>query len=176
MANTDRVLVQDLSSKTAFLHVNGKWVHFDNFAPRLGKTTLCALQRLFESLFWTTFFQNLVQIIQQNVLFCQSRSEKPLLLKSRILKILRGFSSFFEDRNRLFESVFDPKLTSPRKGPFCTLAKCFALYHFGDHSGFYALLTRFLNFFFTFSIFFFFSPFLCHRQKCVPRLRKTYNS
>jgi len=31
-------------------------VHFDNFAPRLGKTTHFALQRLFESLFWTTFF------------------------------------------------------------------------------------------------------------------------
>ena len=60
------------------------------------------------------FFQKLVQIIQQNVLFCQSRSEKPLLLKSRILKILQVFSSFFEDRKRLFGSVFDSKLTSPR--------------------------------------------------------------
>ena len=59
-------------------------------------------------------FQKLVQIIQQNLSFCQSRSEKPLLLKSRILKIRRGFSSFFEDRKRLFGSVFDSKLTSPR--------------------------------------------------------------
>ena len=50
-ANAICVSVQDLSSKTAFLRVNGERVHFDNFAPRLGKTTLCALQRLFESLF-----------------------------------------------------------------------------------------------------------------------------
>ena len=50
-------------------------------------------------------FQKLVQIIQQNLSFCQSRSEKPLLLKSRILKIRRAFSSFFEDRKRLFGSV-----------------------------------------------------------------------
>ena len=118
------------------------------------------------------FFQKLVQIIQQNVLFCQSRSQQPLLPKSRILKILPVFLSFFEDRKRLFASFFDSKLTSPRKGPFCTLAKCFVLYHFGDHSGFYALLTLFS----TFSIFFSFSLFLCRRQKCVPRLRKTYNS
>ena len=59
-------------------------------------------------------FQKLVQIIQQNLSFCQSRSEKPLLLKSRILKIRQGFSSIFEDRKRLFGSVFDSKLTSPR--------------------------------------------------------------
>ena len=59
-------------------------------------------------------FQKLVQIIQQNLSFCQSRSEKPLLLKSRILKIRQAFSSFFEDRKRLFGSVFDSKLTSPR--------------------------------------------------------------
>ena len=42
--------------KTAFLRVNGEWVHFDNFAPRLSKTTHRALQQLFESLFWTIFF------------------------------------------------------------------------------------------------------------------------
>ena len=47
-------------------------------------------------------FQKRVQIIQQNLSFCQSRSEKPLLLKSRILKIRRGFSSILEDRKRLF--------------------------------------------------------------------------
>ena len=52
-----RILVQDLSSKTGFLHVNGKWVHFDNFVPRLGKTTHFALQRLLESLFWTPIFK-----------------------------------------------------------------------------------------------------------------------
>ena len=56
VANTDCVFVQDLSSKTAFLRVNGKWVHSDNFAPRLSKTTHVALQRLFESLLWTTIF------------------------------------------------------------------------------------------------------------------------
>ena len=54
--NRIRILVQDLSSKTGFLHVNGKWVHFDNFVPRLSKTTHFALQRLFESLFWTPIF------------------------------------------------------------------------------------------------------------------------
>ena len=117
-------------------------------------------------------FQKLVQVIQQNLSFCQSRSEKTLLLKSRILKIRQAFSSFFEDRKRLFGSVFDSKLASPRKGPFCTLAKCFVLYHFGDHSGFYARLRLFC----AFSIFFSFSLFLHRRQKCVPRLGKTYNS
>ena len=54
--NRIRILVQDLSSKTGFLHVNGNWVHFDNFVPRLSKTTHFALQRLFESLFWTPIF------------------------------------------------------------------------------------------------------------------------
>ena len=56
MANANCVFVQDWSSKTAFLRVNGEWVHFDNFAPRLSKTTHRALQQLFESLFWTIFF------------------------------------------------------------------------------------------------------------------------
>ena len=58
-----------------------------------------------------------MQIIQQNLSFCQSRSEKPLLLKSRILKIRRGFSSIFEDRKRLFGSVFVSKPASPRSRP-----------------------------------------------------------
>ena len=56
LANTDRVLVQDLSSKTGFLRGNGQWVHFDNFASRPGKSGLCALQRLVKSLYWTIHF------------------------------------------------------------------------------------------------------------------------
>ena len=104
-------------------------------------------------------FQKLVQIIHQNLSFCQSRSEKPLLLKSRILKILMGFSSYFEDRKRQFGSIFDSKLTSPRKGPFCTLAKRFVLYHFWDHSGFYTLLILFLPFLSFFGGFYYFYRF-----------------
>ena len=57
LANTNRVLVQDLSSKTGFLRGHGQCMHFDNFASRLGKSGLCALQRLFERAFWTTHFQ-----------------------------------------------------------------------------------------------------------------------
>ena len=91
-------------------------------------------------------FQKLVQIIQQNALFCQSRSEKPLSTKSGILKIIRGFSLFFDDRKRLFLSIYDSKLTSLRQGPFCTLAKCFVLYHFGDQTGRCPILTIFLTF------------------------------
>ena len=57
LANTNRVLVQDLSSKTGFLRGHRQWVHFDNFASRLGKSGLCALQRHFERASWTTYFQ-----------------------------------------------------------------------------------------------------------------------
>ena len=57
LANTNRVLVQDLSSKTEFLRGHGQWMHFDNFASRLGKSGLCALQRHFERASWTTYFQ-----------------------------------------------------------------------------------------------------------------------
>ena len=117
-------------------------------------------------------FQKPVQIMQQNIAFCKIWSEKPMRQKNGIRKILQGFSSNFEDRKRLFRSFFDSKRASSSKGTSGTLAKCFVLYHFGDYSGFYALLTIFS----TFSIFFSFSLFLCRRQKCVPRLRKTYNS
>ena len=75
-----------------------------------------------------------------------------MLLKNIILKIRQVFLSFFEDR-KSFWIIFDTKLTSSRKGPFCTLAKCFVLYHFGDESGFYALLTLF-SLFLSFSSFF----------------------
>ena len=54
-ANAIFVFVQDWWSKTTFLGADGEWVHFDNFAPRLGKSTLRALQQLFGRLFWTTF-------------------------------------------------------------------------------------------------------------------------
>ena len=57
LANTNRVLVQDLSSKTGFLRGHGQYMHFDNFASRLGKSGLCALQRHFERASWTTYFQ-----------------------------------------------------------------------------------------------------------------------
>ena len=57
LANTNRVLVQDLSSKTVFLRGHGQCMHFDNFASRLGKSGLCALQRHFERASWTTYFQ-----------------------------------------------------------------------------------------------------------------------
>ena len=58
LANTICVFVQDLSSKTVFLGVNGQCAIFDNYASRLSKTTHFALQRLFESLFWTTHFSD----------------------------------------------------------------------------------------------------------------------
>ena len=58
LANTNRVLVQDLSSKTSFLRGHGQSMHFDNFASRPGKSGLCALQRLFERAFSTTHSQN----------------------------------------------------------------------------------------------------------------------
>ena len=128
----------------------------------------CLSRRTFERF----VFQKPVQIMQQNISFCKILSEKPLRHKSRILKIRQGFSSLFEDRKRLFGSFFDSKRAPPRKGPSGTLAKCFVLYHLGDRSGFYPFLTLF----FTFSSFFCFSIFLCRRQKCVPRLRKTYIS
>ena len=57
LANTNRVLVQDLSSKTVFLRGHGQCMHFDNYASRLGKSGLCALQRHFETAFLTTYFQ-----------------------------------------------------------------------------------------------------------------------
>ena len=57
LANTNRVLVQDLSSKTGFLRGHGQCMHFDNFASRRCKSGLCALQRHFERSFWTTRFQ-----------------------------------------------------------------------------------------------------------------------
>ena len=123
-------------------------------------------------------FQKPVQIIQQKVLFWQSQSEKPLLLKSRIIKILRVFLSFLEERKRLFGSIFDSKLTSPRKGPFGTLAKCFVYYHLGDHSGPKAPFLDFTPFlvpFGFFSLSFIFFLFLRRRPKCVPRYGKTYN-
>ena len=118
------------------------------------------------------FFQKPVQIMQQNIAFCKIWSEKPMRQKNGILKILRGFSSIFEDRKRLFRSFFDSKRASPPKGTSGTLAKCFVLYHLGDRCGFYPFLTLF----FTFSVFFSFSLFFRRRQKCVPRLRKTYIS
>ena len=55
-ANAICVFVQDWWSKTTFLGADGEWVHFDNFAPRSGKSTLRALQQHFGRLFWTTFF------------------------------------------------------------------------------------------------------------------------
>ena len=112
------------------------------------------------------FFQKLVQIIQQNLLFCQSRSEKPLLLKSRILKILQVLLSFIEDGKRLFGSFFDSKLTSSRKGPFCTFAKCFVLYHFGDDCGALWIFRPFDTFFNFFYLFLRFSLFLSSAKKC----------
>ena len=110
-----------------------------------GGSSRASLERL--------FLPELVQILQQNVWFCQSRSEKPLVLKSRILKILRGVSSFFDDRKRQIASMFDFKLTSPRKGPFWTLAKCFVLYHFGDLGGPFWILRPFDTFFDFFFLF-----------------------
>ena len=58
----------------------------------------------FRASFKRPFCQKLVQIMQQNVCCCQSRSEKPLSLKSRILKIRMVFSSKFDDGKRLFRS------------------------------------------------------------------------
>ena len=108
------------------------------------------------------FFQKRVQIIQQNVLFCSIGSQKPLLRKSRIFKIIRVLLSFYEDRKRLFASFFDFKLTSARKGPFCTFVKCFVLYHFGDDCGplwIFCSFDTFFNFCCLFLLFFlFFSP------------------
>ena len=117
-------------------------------------------------------FKKMVQIMQQNVCFCQNRSEKSLFMKTRILNFIQGFSSKFEDRKRHFSSNFDQKLTSPRKGPFGTFAKPFVLWDLGDDSGLQAILTLFK----TFLIFFSFFCFLRRRHKCVPRLGKTYNS
>ena len=57
LANTICVLVQDLSSKTAFLGDNGQCAIFDNYASRLSKTTHFALQCPFESLFETIYFE-----------------------------------------------------------------------------------------------------------------------
>ena len=74
--NRIRILVQDLSSKTGFLHVNGKWVHFDNFVPRLSKTTHFALQRLFESLFWTPIFSKT----------CANHAGKCMILRKSVWK------------------------------------------------------------------------------------------
>ena len=112
------------------------------------------------------FFQKRVQIIQQNVLFCSIGSQKPLLRKSRILKIIRVLLSFYEDRKRLFASFFNFKLTSSRKGPFCTFVKCFVLYHFGDDYGplwIFCPFDTFFNFFYLFLLFFL---FLSPAKKC----------
>ena len=117
-------------------------------------------------------FKKMVQIIEQNVCFCQSRFEKSLFMKTRILNFIQAFSSKFEDRKRHFSSNFDQKLTSPWKGPFGTFAKPFVLWDLGDDSGLQAILTLFSTFF----IFFSFFCFLRRRHKCVPRLGKTYNS
>ena len=120
-------------------------------------------------------FKKMVQIMQQNVWFCQNRSEKSLFIKTRILNFILVFSSFFADRKRYFWLNFDQKLTSPRKGPFRTFAKPFVLWHLGDDSGLYGPLTQFVTFFVFFCLFLFLYLF-CPLQKCVPRLRKTYNS
>ena len=117
-------------------------------------------------------FKKMVQIMQQNVCFCQNRSEKSLFMKTRILNFIQVFSSKFEDRKRHFSSNFDQKLTSPWKGQFGTFAKPFVLWDLGDDSGLQAILTRFFIFFHFFPFFF----FLRRRHKCVPRLGKTYNS
>ena len=117
-------------------------------------------------------FQKRVQIIQQNLSFCQSRSEKPLLLKSRILKIRQGFSSIFEDRKRLFGSVFDSKPASPRSRPVGYPRQMLCFVPLWGPSWILCLFDTF----FTFSFFFYFFLFLCRRQKSVPRLGKTYNS
>ena len=111
------------------------------------------------AIFERRILQKHVQIVQQNVWFCQNRSEKSLLLKTRILKILQGFSLFFEDRKRHFWSIFDQKLTSHRKGPFRTFSKPFVLWDLGDDSGFYAPLTPFFICFDFFYLFLFLSPF-----------------
>ena len=106
-------------------------------------------------------FKKMVQIMQQNVCFCQNRSEKSLFIKTRILNFIRVFSSKFEDRKRHFSSNFDQKLTSPRKGPFGTFAKPFVLWDLGDGSGPYAPHDTFFDFFYlflSFSIFSFFIP------------------
>ena len=144
---------------------------FDNIAPRLSKSTHFALQRLSAGLFWTTFFPKSGANHTVKSIILANSVIKSLWQKSIILKNRQVSSSKFEERKCNFWSKFDKKLSSSRKGPFGTLAKCFVLYHFGDESGFYALLTLF----FTFSIFFYFFLFLCRRQKSVPRLRKTYN-
>ena len=81
--------------------------------------------------------------MQQNVCFCQNRSEKSLFMKTRILNFIQGFSSKFEDRKRHFSLNFDQKLTSPRKGQFGTFAKPFVLWDLGDDSGLQATLTLF---------------------------------
>ena len=102
-----------------------------------------------------------MQLIQQNAWFCSSRSQTPLLLESRILKIRQVFISFFEDRKRHFWFVFDYKPRSPRKGPSRTRAKCFVWYNFGDHSGPKAPLLDFTPLWYLFWYFQIFHFFLC---------------
>ena len=107
-------------------------------------------------------FQKLVQIIQQNLSFCQSRSEKPLLLKSRILKIRQGFS-IFEDRKRLFGSVFAFKLTSPRSRPVVYPRQMLCFVPLGGPSWILCLFDTFFDFF---SLFLLFSLFVSSAKKC----------
>ena len=102
-------------------------------------------------------FKKMVQIMQQNVCFCQNRSEKSLFMKTRILNFIQGFSSKNEDRKRHFSLNFDQKLASPWKGPLGTFAKPFVLWDLGDDSGLQAILTPFSTFFIFFFIFLFFA-------------------
>ena len=109
--------------------------------------------------------------MQENVWFCQNRTEKLVLPKSGILKIRQVFSSKFDDGNRHFWSFFGSKLRPPRKGPSRTLAKCFVLYHLGD-------LIRpppFFHHFLHFSCFLSVSPFFSSDHDFASGLCKTYN-
>ena len=130
----------------------------------------CASRTSFER----PLFQKPVQIIQQKLSFWQSRSEQSLLLKSRILKIVQVLLLLLEDRKRLFGASFDSKLTSPRRGSFRTLAKCFVLYHLGDHSGPkgpFLDFTSFLIPFFVLFLFFHFLSLFTSSAKVSPSLR-----
>ena len=166
LANTICVLVQDLSSKTAFLGVNGQCAIFDNYASRLSKTTHFELQCPFESLFETMYLKKNGANNTAKHMFLLKSVTKPLPLKSRILKILLVFSACFEDRKRLFGSVFDSKLTQPRKGPSCTLAKCFVLYHLGTP---FCPPLSFSSFFTIFMIFSVFSVVCLRLKYCFSR-------
>ena len=176
MANKNRVIVQELSSNTAFWRGNGPCVYYDDYAPRLSKKyTLGPAGAHREAFLNDLFSKNACKSYSKMYDSAKISLKNHCCWKPEFLKFV-GFSH----QNLKTESVvFDhfliknwhhtvkARFVPSQNHLFCgTWGTILAYTSSGHH----------FSLFLSFSVFFSFYIYFCRLQKCVPRLRKTYNS